>query len=77
VRLAAIRSFFHRVAASDPVSLGVAQRALAIPVKKSHTEVTHHLARHEFKVSRFVIWTRAGKDLPIGQVLLIEQLPDL
>lgn len=46
-RLAAIRSFFHRVAANDPASLGVAQRVLAIPVKRSHTEVTHHLARHE------------------------------
>jgi integrase/recombinase XerD len=48
VRLAAIRSFFHHVAASDPASLGIAQRVLAIPVKKSHTEVTHHLVRQEF-----------------------------
>jgi site-specific recombinase XerD len=47
-RLAAIRSFFHHVAAADPASIGVAQRVLAIPVKKSHTEVTHHLARQEF-----------------------------
>ena len=47
-RLAAIRSFFHHVAANDPASLGVAQRILAIPVKRSHTEVTHHLARQEF-----------------------------
>jgi integrase/recombinase XerD len=47
-RLAAIRSFFHHVSANDPASLGVAQRVLAIPVKKSHTEVTHHLARQEF-----------------------------
>ncbi len=46
-RLTAIRSFFHHVAANDPASLGIAQRVLAIPVKKSHTEVTHHLARHE------------------------------
>src|SRR5271166_493141 len=46
-RLSAIRSFFHHVAANDPASLGIAQRVLAIPVKKSHTEVTHHLARQE------------------------------
>ena len=46
-RLAANRSFFHHVAANDPASLGVAQRVLAIPVKRSHTEVTHHLARQE------------------------------
>ena len=46
-RLTAIRSFFHHVAANDPASLGVAQRVLAIPIKKSHTEVTHHLVRRE------------------------------
>jgi integrase/recombinase XerD len=46
-RLAAIRSFFRHVAVNDPASLGIAQRVLAIPIKKSHTEVTHHLARHE------------------------------
>ena len=46
-RLTAIRSFFHHVAANDPASLGIAQRILAIPTKRAHTEVTHHLARHE------------------------------
>lgn len=46
-RLTAIRSFFHHVAANDPASLGIAQRVLAIPLKKSHTEVTRHLARRE------------------------------
>jgi site-specific recombinase XerD len=46
-RLTAIRSFFHHVSASDPASLGVAQRVLAIPMKRSHTEVTHHLSRGE------------------------------
>ncbi|MEQ1354696.1 MAG: tyrosine-type recombinase/integrase [Candidatus Acidiferrum sp.] len=46
-RLTAIRSFFHHVAANDPASLGIAQRVLAIPLKKSHTEMTHHLSRHE------------------------------
>lgn len=46
-RLTAIRSFFHHVAANDPASLGIAQRILAIPIKRSHTEVTHHLSRGE------------------------------
>jgi integrase/recombinase XerD len=46
-RLTAIRSFFHHVAANDPASLGITQRVLAIPLKKSHTEVTRHLARNE------------------------------
>jgi integrase/recombinase XerD len=46
-RLTAIRSFFHHMAANDPASLGIAQRILAIPIKKSHAEVTHHLSRHE------------------------------
>lgn len=46
-RLTAIRSFFHHVAANDPASLGITQRVLAIPVKKPHIEVTHHLARRE------------------------------
>jgi integrase/recombinase XerD len=49
-RLTAIRSFFHHVAANDPASLGVAQRVLAIPIKRSHTEITHHLSRSELDV---------------------------
>jgi integrase/recombinase XerD len=49
-RLTAIRSFFHHVAANDPASLGVAQRILAIPIKRSHTEITHHLSRNELDV---------------------------
>jgi site-specific recombinase XerD len=46
-RLSAIRSFFHHVAANDPASLGITQRILAIPVKRSHIEVTHHLSQNE------------------------------
>lgn len=49
-RLTAIRSFFHHVAANDPAALAVAQRILAIPIKKSHTEITHHLSRNELDV---------------------------
>ena len=46
-RLAAIRSFFHHVAADDPASFGIAQRVLAIPTKRAHIEVTHHLTNVE------------------------------
>ena len=46
-RLTAIRSFFQHVAANDPAALGVTQRILAIPIKRSHTEITHHLSRNE------------------------------
>ncbi|RUT86833.1 MULTISPECIES: tyrosine-type recombinase/integrase [unclassified Mesorhizobium] len=46
-RLAAIRSFFHHVAAADPASFGVAQRVLSIPIKRAHIEVTHHLTKAE------------------------------
>jgi integrase/recombinase XerD len=46
-RLAAVRSFFQHVAANDPASLGIAHRILAIPLKKAHTEITHHLTRTE------------------------------
>jgi integrase/recombinase XerD len=49
-RLAAIRSFFHHVAASDPASLAIAHRIITIPIKKAHTEVTHHLTRDELDV---------------------------
>lgn len=46
-RLAAIRSFFHHVAADDPAAFGIAQRVLAIPTKRAHIEVTHHLNNSE------------------------------
>jgi integrase/recombinase XerD len=43
-RLTAIRSFFRHVAASDPGSLGIAQRVLAIPSKRTTTRLPPHLA---------------------------------
>jgi len=43
-RLTAIRSFFRHVAASDPGSLGIAQRVLAIPTKRTTTGVPPHLS---------------------------------
>lgn len=46
-RITAIRSFFHHVAVSDPASLGIAQRVLAIPSKRCDSEVTHHLSQRE------------------------------
>jgi integrase/recombinase XerD len=46
-RLTAVRSFFHHVAANDPASLGIAQRVLAIPIKRSDTGVTRYLTRGE------------------------------
>jgi integrase/recombinase XerD len=47
VRLTAIRSFFHHVAVNDPASIGLAQRVLAIPIKRSDTGVTCYLSRRE------------------------------
>ena len=46
-RLTAVRSFFHHVAANDPASIGIAQRVLAIPSKKSDVSITHYLSRPE------------------------------
>jgi len=46
-RLTAIRSFFHHIAASDPASIGIAQRVLAIPSKKADVSTTHYLSKVE------------------------------
>jgi integrase/recombinase XerD len=46
-RLTAIRSFFHHVAAGDPALIGVAQRVLAIPIKKSDVPIPRYLSRLE------------------------------
>jgi site-specific recombinase XerD len=46
-RLTAIRSFFHHIAASDPASIGIAQRVLAIPSKKADVPTTHYLTKTE------------------------------
>jgi integrase/recombinase XerD len=46
-RLTAIRSFFHHIAASDPASIGIAQRVLAIPCKKADVPATHYLSKAE------------------------------
>jgi site-specific recombinase XerD len=46
-RLAAIRSFFHHVAYSDPASMGFAQRILGIPGKRTSQRVVSYLSREE------------------------------
>lgn len=46
-RLTAIRSFFRHVAASDPGSLGIAQRVLSIPTKRTASAPPRHLAEDE------------------------------
>jgi len=46
-RLTAIRSFFRHIAASDPGSMGVAQRVLAIPTKRTTSRAPRHLAADE------------------------------
>jgi integrase/recombinase XerD len=46
-RLTAIRSFFHHVAATDPASIGIAQRILAIPAKKADITTPNYLSRVE------------------------------
>jgi integrase/recombinase XerD len=46
-RLTAIRSFFRHIAASDPALIGVAQRVLSIPSKKSDVPTTRYLSRAE------------------------------
>jgi len=44
-RLTAVRSFFHHIAADDPEAIGVAQRVLAIPTKKTDVPTTHYLSK--------------------------------
>ena len=46
-RLTAIRSFFHHIAASDPASIAIAQRVLAIPSKKTDIHTTQYLSKTE------------------------------
>ncbi|WP_437779287.1 hypothetical protein [Sorangium sp. So ce1097] len=46
-RLTAIRSFFRHVAASDPASLGVAQRVLTILAKRTTSTTPRHFPDDE------------------------------
>jgi integrase/recombinase XerD len=49
LRLTAIRSFYRMVALRDPVSVGVATRVLAIPLKRTNTRVREYLTREEME----------------------------
>lgn len=62
-RLTAIRSFFHHVAASDPASIGVAQRVLSIPSKKSDVPTTRYLSRAELDA----LLDAPSKNSPLGR----------
>ena len=46
-RLTAIRSFFHVVALRDPASVGVVNRVLAIPRKRTDKRLVGYLTREE------------------------------
>ncbi len=48
-RLVAIRSFFQHVAYTDPSALGIVQRVLAIPGKRTVKKVVRHLTPPELK----------------------------
>jgi site-specific recombinase XerD len=62
-RLTAIRSFFHHVAASDPASIGIAQRVLSIPSKKSDVPMAHYLFRAELDT----LLDAPSKNSPLGR----------
>jgi hypothetical protein len=47
LRLTAIRSFYRMVALRDPVSVGIATRVLAIPLKRANTRVRQYLTRED------------------------------
>jgi integrase/recombinase XerD len=48
-RLTAIRSFFHHVAFEDPAALGVVQRILSIPGKRTVQPILNHLSRTQLR----------------------------
>ena len=62
-RLAAIRSFFRHVAATNPLLLSLAQRVLAIPMKRFDRNAVSHLTREQIRQS----WTRPGTSTLAGQ----------
>jgi site-specific recombinase XerD len=48
-RLAAIRSFFHHIAASDPGAMGIAQRVLSIPTKRTTKRMLGYLDQKDLE----------------------------
>lgn len=49
-RLTAVRSFFHHVAMTDPLSIGIANRVINIPNKRTTKSVVNYLSQDELKV---------------------------
>jgi len=49
-RLTAIRSFFHHVALTDPPSIGIANRVINIPSKRTTRSVVNYLSKDELKI---------------------------
>ena len=49
LRLSAIRSFFRLVTLRDPASISIAQRVLAIPIKREDKKLIGHLTRPEIE----------------------------
>jgi integrase/recombinase XerD len=62
-RLAAIRSFFHHVAASDPEAMAVAQRVLSIPEKRTTKRMLGHLDQKDLET----ILAAPDRTTPLGQ----------
>jgi len=62
-RLAAIRSFFHHVAYCDPGSMGIVQRVLAIPGKRSSRPVVQYLRDQELEA----LLAAPDRSRPIGR----------
>ena len=49
LRLSAIRSFFRLVTLRDPASISIAQRVLAIPIKREDKKLIGYLTRPEIE----------------------------
>jgi site-specific recombinase XerD len=63
VRLAPIRTFFQHVAASDPARMGLAQRVLAIPNKRTPKRVLEYLPHRELDA----VLAAPDRATPIGR----------
>ena len=62
-RLAAIRSFFHHVAAPDPEAIGIAQRVLSIPTKRTTKRMLGYLDQKDLET----ILDAPDRTTPLGQ----------
>ena len=62
-RLAAIRAFFHHVAASDPEAMAIAQRVLSIPAKRTTKRMLGYLDQEDLET----ILAAPDRTTPLGQ----------